>query len=86
MPSLLLENSESANWGNEIKESSVMYLQIIFKINFINVFLVSFIILVIKHFRYWPEINSIQNNLSYQHVVSIPHEVHLQFTWFSKLY
>lgn len=54
--------------------------------NFINVSLVSFIILVIKHFRYWSEINSIQNNLSYQHVVFIPHEVHLQFTWFSKLY
>lgn len=32
------------------------------------------------------EINSIQNNLCYQHVICIPHEVHLQFTWFSKLH
>lgn len=84
-PLFLLENFEIVDWRDQRKDSPVFYLQIIFKMN-IRVSLVPFIILIRKIFRYESKINSIQNSLDCQHVIFIPHEVHLQFTWFSKLH
>lgn len=52
MPPFLLENSEIVDWRDQIKESPVLYLQIIFKMNFISVSLVPFIIPIRKPFRY----------------------------------
>ena len=50
-PLFLLENFEIVDWRDQIKDSPVFYLQIIFKMN-MRVSLVPFIILTRKIFRY----------------------------------
>ena len=51
-PLFLLENLDIVDWRDQIKNSPVFYLQIIFKMNFMRVSLVPFIILLRKISRY----------------------------------
>ena len=51
-PLFLLENLDIVDWRDQIKNSPVFYLQIIFKMNFMRVSLVPFIILLRKISRH----------------------------------